>query len=150
MTTPTAKRPKKVNRYSVSSTASVKRGGTRKKYLRHARRDRYGHGQDIVGQQGGAGDLGRQLAQVVAGDDVGAAPARVGVNGLLIRNRDDSQQDDNGDGDGKRQRKGRRAGQSQHDQNLLGGVSCGGERVRRKHRQTDPLGDRLVRRVSRL
>jgi hypothetical protein len=36
--------------------------------------------------------LRRQLAQVVAGDDVSAAAARVGVDGLLVRDRHDDEQ----------------------------------------------------------
>ncbi len=44
--------------------------------LGHTRRDGNRHGEDVIGQQGGAGGLGGQLTQVIAGDDVGAAAVR--------------------------------------------------------------------------
>ena len=68
--------------------------------LRDAGRDGHGDGQDVVGQQGGAGGLRGQLAQVVACDDVRAAAAGVGVDGLLVREGQDGQQDDDADGEG--------------------------------------------------
>ncbi len=67
--------------------------------LRHTRGDGHGHGQDVVGEQGRAGRLGGQLAQVVARDDVGAAAARVGMDRLFVGKGDNRQQDRDGDRD---------------------------------------------------
>ena len=60
--------------------------------LRHTGRNRNRHREDIIGQQRRAGGLGGQLAQVIARDNIGAAAARVGVDGLLVGNRDDHHQ----------------------------------------------------------
>ena len=66
--------------------------GKRRRHLRDARRDRHGDREDVVHQQRRARHLGGELAEVVAGDDVGAAAGGVGVNGLLVGDGDDRQQ----------------------------------------------------------
>ena len=52
-----------------------------------AGRDRHRHGEDVVGEQRDAGHLGGQQAEVVLGDDVGAAGRRVRLDGLAVAER---------------------------------------------------------------
>jgi len=59
--------------------------------LGHAGGDRYSDGQDVVGQQRRAGDLGRHFAQVVAGDDVGPTTVGVSEDGLPVTDGDDNE-----------------------------------------------------------
>ena len=124
-------------------------GGERRGDLRHARGDRHGHGEDVVGQQRGACGLRGQLAQVVAGHDVGAAAARIGVNGLLVRHGDDQQQGGDGDRDREHVAEGQAAAGRQDDQDLLRGVGRRRQRIRGENRQPDQLADGLVRRIGR-
>ncbi len=116
-------------------------------HLGDPRGDRDGDGQDVVHEQRRAGHLGRELPQVVAGHDVGPAPARVGVDRLLVREGDDGQQDDDRHRDRQDEGQGRRARHRQDDHDLLGRVGGGRERVRGEDREAHGLADRLVRRV---
>src|SRR5438445_7940230 len=52
------------------------------------RSDRHGHGEDVVGEEGRARDLRGHRPDVVAHHDVGAAAVRVGVDRLLVGERD--------------------------------------------------------------
>ena len=113
----------------------------------HAAGDRHGDGEDVVGEQGGAGDQRRRPAEVLAGHDVGPAAGRVGVDRLAVRRHDDHQE--HRDDDRQRHqlvpRRGADAGlDEQHDEDLVGGVRRRRDGVGREHRQGDPLGEPLV------
>ncbi len=56
----------------------------RRRDRRHARRDADGDRQDVVDQERARGDERRRLAEIVLRDDVRAAAAWIGVNGLAI------------------------------------------------------------------
>ena len=118
--------------------------------LRHTRRDRNRDGQDIIGQQGRAGGLGRQFAQVIAGHNISAAAARVGMDGLFVRNGDDHHQGDNRERDGEHIAQRAAAGHGQDDHDFLGGIGRGGERIRGKNGQANRFSNRLMRRIGGL
>ena len=128
---------------------------------RHGRGDggdagghRHRHGEHVVDEQRGAGGLGRHLAQVLLGHDVGAAAAGVFHDRLPVAEGQQDQEDDDADADRHRQPehgRGRHArgearaamaqghGQGGHD--LLGAVGHRGERVRREDRQANGIAD---------
>ena len=58
---------------------------------------RHGHGEDVVGEQRDAGDLGGQQTEVVAGDDVGAAGRRVRLDRLPVREDQEAEHHEQGD-----------------------------------------------------
>ncbi len=105
------------------------------------------HRQHVVHQQGGARHLGRQLAQVLLGHDVGAAAAGVGEDGLPVADGEDRQQQHDPDRHGPRPGQHRRpegrhghvGPQGGHD--FAGGVGHGGEGVGAEHRQGDGIAD---------
>ena len=114
--------------------------------------DAHRDGEDVVDEQGRAGDQRRDRAEVLLGDDVGAAAARVGEDRLAVAGDDDRQQD----GDDQRdrhqvvERRHADAGlHGEHQDDLLGGVGGGGDRVAGEDRQRDLLGDALVVLVGR-
>ncbi len=121
-----------------------KRGGD----LGHARGYGHGHGQDVVRKEGGPGDLRRDLAEVVARDDVGAATTRVGVDGLFVGDRDDDQQHDDRHRDRHDEVQCGRARQREDDEDFLGGVGRGREGVRCEYGEADGLADGLVRSIG--
>ena len=88
-----------------------------------ARRRRHGHGQDVVGEQRGAGDLGGGRAEVVLGDHVGAAGRRVLLDRLAVRQDQEAEHHAHGDGDREHQRERHEPRHRHQDvQDLLGGV----------------------------
>ena len=74
---------------------------------RHTGGDADRHGQHVVDEQRRRGDEGGRLSDVLLRDDVGAAAARVGMDGLPVREDDNGQ--NRGDDKGDRRRKGERA-----------------------------------------
>ena len=119
-----------------------------------ARGHRHGHREDVVDEQRGSRGLGRGLAQVLLGDDVGAAAARVFDDGLAVAEGEDHQQEVMPRATGTESPKIRRGrgprrraapavaqgrGQGGHD--LLGGVGHRGERVGGEDRQGDRVAD---------
>ena len=56
-------------------------------------------GKDVVDEQGGGGDESRPLAQIVMGDDIGAAAVRIGMYGLPVGGADDDHEQGNAGGD---------------------------------------------------
>ena len=108
------------------------------------RRGRHRHGHDVVDEQRGRGHQAEQLGQVLAGDDIRPAAARVGPADLAIGHRHDRQQD--GDRDGHADRVGECAGPG-HDQDLedlLGRIGRRRDRVGAEDRQRLPLGKPLA------
>ena len=111
----------------------------------HASGYGHGHGQDVVDEERGPRGLGRDLTQVVLGDQVGTAPAGVGVDSLAVAHVQNQQQAHDADGHppgpaedpSAEDRDGRREGR--HD--LLGAVGDGGQRVGAEHRQGDGVAD---------
>ena len=87
------------------------------------------------------------MAEVVAGDGVGASPVGIGVDDLAVGDHQDDQQDDDGDGDGQDEVEGGGAGGGQHDQNGLGPVGHRGQRIERQGGQAFDRGDLLGRRL---
>ena len=65
-----------MNPMAMPDPVGEQRPGTAEYMRRHAGRHRHGDGEDVVGEQRHAGDLGRQQPEVVLGDDVGAAGGR--------------------------------------------------------------------------
>src|ERR1700739_3618552 len=65
-------------------------------HRRYAGGDAYGRGQDVVDHQRRGGGEPRFFTQILAGDGVAAAAARVSSDGLAIAEIDDHQQDQNG------------------------------------------------------
>ncbi len=126
----------------------VKQGGVGRYDLGDAGGDRDGDRQDVVGEQGGPGGLGRQLSQVIAGDDVGAAAAGIGMDGLFVGNGDDRQQRHDGHGNGEEIAVGNGSGAGDDAQDLLGGIGGGGQGVGGKNGQPYSLADGLVRGVG--
>ena len=109
-----------------------------------AGRDAHRHREHVIDQEGGAGDQRGVRPQVVLGDDVRPAAFGVGADRLTVRGHDDG--DEGGDGDADRQRVGqrRRAGEDQHEQDFLGGVRGGGERVGGEDGEGGGLGEAFV------
>jgi hypothetical protein len=95
--------------------------------LRHARGDRDGNSEDVIHQERSPGDESWYFTKIIARDDIRASAAGVGVYGLLVGDREDDQQADDGQGDGKRYSEYACACQDQHDQNFVNGI-----RARRK------------------
>ena len=118
-------------------------------HLGDRRGDRHGHRQDVVHEQRRAGHLRGEVAQVVAGHDVGPAAARVGVDRLLVGERDDGEQDHDRHRDRHHEGEGGRARHRQDDHDLLRGVGGGRQRVGGEDGEADRLADRLVGRVCR-
>ena len=119
--------------------------------LRHTSGDTHGDGQDVVGQQGRAGDLGRQLAEVIPRDDVGPAAVGIGEDRLPVGDRHDRQQHGNRDRDrdGDAQQRGPSPGETEDDQDFFCGVGRGRQCVRRKNGQPHRPADGLVGQVRR-
>src|SRR5205823_8900155 len=100
-----------------------------------ARSDRDGYREHVVGQQRGGADEARKSAEVVLGDDVGAAARLVGLHRLAIRRDNDREQrrDRDRDGEDEMHRPGR--GGNQHDKRGLGRIGHRRERVGGEDRQ---------------
>ncbi len=116
------------------------RGGDGGHARGHAHRDR----QHVVDEQRGPGDEPGHLAQVVLGDDVGAAALGIGQDGLPVRA--DHDRDQHRDREPDRNRVDERGGARDHQdqQDLLGGVRHRGERVGREDRERGRLREPLV------
>ena len=74
-----------------------------------ARRHRHGHGEDVADEQRRAGHLGGDDAEVVAGDEVGAAGRRVRLDRLPVGQDQQAEHHQQGDGDRHHQREGGQA-----------------------------------------
>ena len=96
----------------------------------HAGRDADRDRQHVIDHERCGGDQARPDAEVGLGDGVGAAAGRVFVDDLLIRQREDRQQEHDGDADrnGIAQRGG--PDQDQDQQDFLRRVGDGGKGVR--------------------
>jgi hypothetical protein len=116
------------------------RGGDGRDAGGHAHR----HRQHVVDQQRGGADQPGNDAEVVLRDDVRAAAARVREDRLAVRRDDD--RDEGGDAHADRQRVAQRgrAREDQHEQDFLGRVGDGGERVGGEDRKRDGLAEALV------
>ena len=116
------------------------RGGDRG----HARGHAHRHRQHVVDEQRRPRDEPGHLAQVVLGDDVGAAAQGIGQDGLPVRAH--HHRDEHRDREADRDRVDERGGAREHqdEQDLLGGVGDGGERVGREHRERGRLREPLV------
>ena len=68
-------------------------------------------------------------------DDVGAATAGIGLDGLAVREGDNRQQQRNGGGDGEAVVQGARARKEQDEEDLFGRIRRRREHVRRKDRE---------------
>jgi hypothetical protein len=88
--------------------------------------------------------LSRQFAQVVTGDNISATTTWIGKNGLLVGDRNNGHQSDDGQGDGKSVTEGHGPGQGQDDQVLLGGIGRGRKGIRGEHSQANGLADGLM------
>ncbi|MFT3853954.1 MAG: hypothetical protein QM733_14605 [Ilumatobacteraceae bacterium] len=118
----------------------------------HATGDADGDGEDVVDEQRRAGDERRDRPEVLLGDDVAAATARVGEDRLAVAGDDDHQQDTDDDGDRHELGERRQADPGladEHDEDLVGRVCRRRDRVAGEHRQGDLLGDPLVALVGR-
>ena len=107
-------------------------------------------GQHVVDQQGAGRDQRGVAAEVGPADRVRAAAVRVGVAGLPVGGDDHDEQHDDGSGHprGQVQQRQRRRGSST-EQDLLGRVRVGRQRVAAEDRQRQLLGQqRLARGCS--
>src|SRR5438034_218206 len=102
------------------------------------------HGQDIVDEERGRADEPGHDAEVVLRDDVGAPATRIREDRLAVRRNNDG--DERGDADSDRQGVAERCrpGEDQHEENLLGRVRDGGERVRGEDGKRGGLAEALV------
>ena len=110
-------------------------------------RDAHGDGQDVVGQQRSARDLGQFFAQVFFGDAIATAACRVGEDRLAVGNRHNRNQE--GDGNGNRdrythsvkakQRETADRRRIENDQQFLRRVGAGGKRVTGKHGERNKI-----------
>src|SRR3989338_9809265 len=82
--------------------------------------------------------------EIVLGHDVGAATLRVRADRLPVRADDDGDQDRDGAPDGKRVAQRDRARQDQHEEDLLGRVRDGRQRVGREGRERGGLAESFV------
>jgi hypothetical protein len=112
--------------------------------VRHTGRYRDRNGQDVVDEQGGGGDQGGVSVEVGPADGVGAAAVRIGVAGLPVRGDDDDEQQQNCRGDPGRQVQECEPAEAQHQQDLLGGVCVGRQRVAAEHRERQLLREQRV------
>ena len=102
-------------------------------------------GDDVVDDEGDGGDLGDARTEVLAGDDVGAAGLRVDHDDLAVRERDEEQHRDDGEGDRQQQAEGGDAdGRDEHGEDLLGAVGGRGDAVGREHAEGDQLAEALL------
>ncbi len=112
----------------------------------HAGGHRHRDGEHVVGQQRAGREQPERPAQVLPRHLVGAAAARVLVHGLPVGGDDHRQQDHDPQGNGCGEVQQGDPTEAQHQQDLLGGVRHGRERVGGEDRQRDPLGQQLLRR----
>ena len=101
--------------------------------------DAHRHGQHVVGQDRRRRDQARRLAEVLPGDDVGAAALGVGAHGLPVRRDHDAQDQRDHERDRQHVAERERPGRGQDEHHLLGGVGDRGQRVRGEHRQRQRL-----------
>ena len=99
---------------------------------------------DVVHHQRGAGEQAGTGAQVLAGDGVGAAIARIGLDGLPVGKEQDEQQDQDRDGDRHDLRQAGGAERQQDGQRRFRAVGGGGQRVQAHGRDALDLGDLLA------
>ncbi len=107
-----------------------------------AGRDRHRDREDVVDEQRSARDQRRQLAEVLAADDVRTTAARVSEDRLAVRGHDDRQQDRDHDRDRHELRQPEREARRRDrddEQDLFGRVRGRRDGVRREHRQRDGL-----------
>ncbi len=110
---------------------------------RHRHRD----GEDVIDHERRARDQRRVFSEVLAAHDVGTAAARVGEDRLAVRDRDQDQQHVDRERDRNELREAERearATDGDDEENLLGRVRGGGNRVGREDRERDRLRDALV------
>ena len=106
---------------------------------------RHGHGEDVVGEQRGAGHLGRDDAEVVPGDQVGATGRGVLLDRLPVGEDQEPEHHHHGDGDRHHEGERRQADQRDEDvEDLLGGVGARGEVVGGEHGERGGLAQPLV------
>ena len=106
---------------------------------------RNGDGEHVVGEQRHSGDLSGKQTEVVAGDDVGAAGRRVGLDRLSVRQDEEAEHDEQGDRDRRDERERGKSHPGQQDaQDLFGGVGARREVVRGEHCERCGLAECLV------
>ena len=119
--------------------------GERRGQVRHARGHRHRDGQRVVDHQCAGDRQANPLPEVGAGHLVVPAAGRVRVHVLPVGGHHDQHQHPDGQRDPRRVAGEQRdAADRQHDQDLLGGVGHGGERVAGEHREGYPLRQQCV------
>ena len=104
-------------------------------------RNRHGHREDVVEQQGRADRQARTGAQIDGGDLVVASSRRVGTDVLPVTGDDDHQDRRHRQSHPRGERECRDPGDGEHEEDLLRGVGHRGQRVGREHRQRDPFAE---------
>jgi hypothetical protein len=116
-------------------------GGQRRGAGRHG----HGDGEDVVGQERHAGDLGGQQPEVVPRDDVGATRARVRLDRLTVREDQERQHDEQADRDRHDERKrGDPDVRDEVSEDLLGAVGDRRQVVGREHGERGRFPETLV------
>ena len=105
------------------------------------RRDRHRDREDVVDEQRARDRHPGVAAEVDRGDLVVAAAGGVGVHGLAVARDDGEHHQRDREADLPRPDVRRRAGDGEHDEDLVGRVRHRGQRVAGEHRQGDPLGE---------
>ena len=109
-----------------------------------------GDGEDVVDEEGGRADEARQRAEVLLGDDVGAAARLIGLDGLAVGQDDDSEQDTDRDRDREDEVRGRDGGRDEDDEPGLRRIRDRGERIGGEDRESELLREeRLVHLAGR-
>ena len=111
---------------------------------------RHGRGEHVVAEQGHARHLGPEQPEVVLGDDVGAAGARVLADGLAVRQDQEPEDDQHADGKGHHGHERRQTDvRDEGAQDLLGGVRRRRQVVRGEHGEGRGLAQPLVAQLVR-
>ena len=114
----------------------------------HARRDTDRDIEDVIHHQRARRDQAGDRAEILACDDVRPAAARIGRDRLAVGDRDEREQGENGERDRHDIAERRRTAEDEDDEQCLGTVRDGGERVRGEDGERLGLRQPLVRRAG--
>ncbi len=148
-------RPRRLSRVMKSEDPQAERdggpvqGGEGGLQRGHAGGDGDGDGERVVDDQRRGGDEAGVPPEVGAGDGVGPAAHRVGVDDLAVGEDEDGQESDDGDRDGQDEVQGTRAGHRQHEDDGLGSVGHRREGVERERRESLDGSDPFLARAPR-
>ena len=104
----------------------------------------HGDCHDVVDDQRDGGNLCHLHAEILPGHDVRPAGTRVDHDNLSVREGDEQEHDDDGQGYGQKEGEGSNTDcPDQHEEDLLGSISGGGDTVRRQYAERHGLTEAL-------